>query len=235
MTKVLHISCSDCPQLECIFCKSLKPDSLLQLAKVRSTLKYGKGQFIFYEGLAPSGMYYIYKGKVKIVKHGADEKEQIVYLAKTGDLLGAKDLLHCSEHTTSACAIEDSVICHVPKAAFYELIENNPALYAKINDHLCKVLDLIEGKVINFSQRPVRERVALNILNLEEKFGIRNNDEILIDVPLSREDMANMVGTATETVIRILSEFRREGMVEFNGKRMTITNISHLRKVASLS
>ena len=113
------------------------------------------------------------------------------------------------------------------------MIEKNHLLYGKINAHLCKVLGLIEDKVLNFSQRSVRERIAINILNLNDSFGVKSNNEILIDVPLSREDMANMVGTATETVIRILSEFRKEGMVNFNGKKMTITNINNLKKVAS--
>lgn len=233
MSKVLHLSCSSCPKKECIFCNSLDPASMHELEEVKNTIKYNKGQFIYYEETPPAGVYCIYEGKVKVIKQSTDGKEQIVYLAKSGDILGTKDLIVLNQHSTSACTIEDSVICHIPKAIFFQMIENNHLLYGKINAHLCKVMGLIEEKVLNFSQRSVRERIAINILNLNESFGIKSNNEILIDVSLSREDMANMVGTATETVIRILSEFKKEGMVNFNGKRMTITNIKSLQKVAA--
>lgn len=233
MSKVLHISCTNCPAKECMFCSALQEDSVKELERVKHTIKYNKGQFIYYEGTPPSGVYCIYEGKVKVIKQNPDGKEQIVYLAKAGDILGTKDLIILDEHTTSACTLEESVICFIPKSIFFSLIEKNHVLYGKINSHLCKVLGLIEDKVLNFSQRSVRERIAINILNLNDNFGIRTNDEFLIDVSLSREDMANMVGTATETVIRILSEFKKEGMVDFHGKKMTIRNIHNLKKVAA--
>lgn len=233
MSKVLHISCSNCPKKECIFCNSLDVASLEKLEQVKNTIRYNKGQYIYYESTPPVGVYCIYEGKVKVIKQSPDGKEQIVYLAKSGDILGTKDLITLNQHSTSACTIEDSVICHIPKVVFFEMIENNHLLYGKINAHLCRVLGHIEEKVLNFSQRNVRERLAINILNLNESFGVSRNNEIVIDVPLSREDMANMVGTATETVIRILSEFRKEGLVDFSGKKMTITNIGNLRKVAA--
>lgn len=233
MSKVLHMSCSSCPKTDCIFCNSLNEESLEELELVKNTIRYNKGQFIYYEETPPTGVYCIYEGKVKVIKQSPDGKEQIVYLAKSGDLLGTKDLIVLNQHTTSACTLEDSVICHIPKTVFFSMLEKNHVLYGKINAHLCKVLGLIEGKVLSFSQRSVRERIAINILHLNADFGIKNNNEILIDVSLSREDMANMVGTATETVIRILSEFKKEGMVNFSGKKMTITNINNLKKVAS--
>lgn len=233
MTKVLNQSCLNCTNKGCIFSSSISPESAERLEREKTTIRYNKGQFVYFEGVLPSGVFCIYHGKVKVVKQNPDGKEQIVYLAKSGDVLGTKDLMTSREYTTSACTIEDSVICSIPKNVLVELVEKNPALYGKITEHLCKVLGHIEGRVLNFSSRTVRERIAINILDLHENFGIRKNDEILIDVPLSREDMANMVGTATETVIRILSEFRKEGMVNFNGKRMTITNMSNLKKVAA--
>jgi len=233
MSKVLHISCLNCPNKDCIFCSCLSSESFQKFERDKITVKYNKGQFVYFEGAVPSSVYCIYEGKVKIIKQSSDGKEQIVYLAKSGDIVGAKDILITKEYTTSACTIEDSVICNIPKPIFIDLLEKNPCLHGKINTHLCHVLEMIEGKVVNFSQRSVRERLAINLLDLEQNFGVRKNDEILIDVPLSREDMANMVGTATETVIRILSEFRKEGMVDFSGKRMTITNLNSLRKVAA--
>lgn len=119
MGKVLHLSCSSCPNQECIFCKSLDEECRNKLEQVKNTIKYNKGQFIYYEGTAPQGVYCIYSGKVKVVKQGPDGKEQIVYLAKSGDILGTKDLMIHDEYSTGACTIEDSVICHIPKALYF--------------------------------------------------------------------------------------------------------------------
>lgn len=233
MSKALHISCVNCPHKGCLFCSSLSPESVEKLEREKTTIKYKKGQMVYFEGAIPNAVYCLYEGKVKVSKQTPDGKEQIIYLGKSGDIIGTKDLMTSRQYPTSACTLEDSVICAINKNIFLELINENPFLHGKINEHLCKILMQIEGKVINFSQRSVRERVAINILDLEENFGIRKNDEIVIDIPLSREDMASMVGTATETVIRILSEFKKEGMVNFSGKNLTITNITNLRKVAS--
>ncbi|MBX9851607.1 MAG: Crp/Fnr family transcriptional regulator [Cytophagaceae bacterium] len=233
MGKALHISCSDCHNEDCVFSKSLSTEGIKRFEQSKNSVKYSKGQFIFLEGSVSSNIFCIYQGKVKVIRQNPDGREQIVYLAKPGDVLALKDNMTGNEFTTSACVMEDAVICNIPKNIFHELIDENPLLYKGINNHLCRVLNLMEGKVINFSLRSVRERVAINILNLNEDFGIMKDNEIVIDVSLSREDMAGMVGTATETVIRVLSDFKKEGMVDFVGKKMTITNLQNLRKVAA--
>src|SRR4051794_6842211 len=126
MSKVLHISCASCPSKDCIFCSSLSQETLDRLEREKTTVKYSKGQCVYFEGSVPSGVYCIYQGKVKIIKQSPDGKEQIVYLAKAGDLLGTKDLMSIKEYTTTVCTIEDSVICYIPKSIFLDLLDKNP-------------------------------------------------------------------------------------------------------------
>lgn len=229
------LSCNPKENSSCLICNFLSDSASAQkLEAYKHSYKVKKGQHLYLEGAKAINIYSIYKGKIKVVKVGLDGKEQIVYLAKDGDLLGVKASLYDNYYSTTTIALEDTYICSISKEVFLELVDSNPSLNQEVRKYLCRMINIMEDKVFNLSQKSVRERLALSLLSLNETFGIENSNEILIDVSLTREDMANLVGTATETVIRLLSELKKEGIVNFSGKKLTIKNLPSLQRLAEL-
>lgn len=218
---------------KCFLCPFINNDNT-DFNESKHSVFVKKGQYIYLAGSRPQGVYCIYDGKIKIVKSGSEGKEQIIQLAKNGDLIGLNGFFIDQEYSDCAVALEDSQLCHISKNSFNSLLDNHMELNKIMRKYLCEIKESMEDKILYLSQKTVRERLALNILYLNEYFGVPNNEKLIIDLPLSREDMANLVGTATETVIRILSDFKKEGILCFSGKKITIINLPSLKKAAEV-
>lgn len=196
-------------------------------------MSFKKGQIIFSEGGHPLGLFCVNDGKVKLEHSGIDGKEQIVRMAKGGDVLGYRALLSSERYNASAVALDDTEICFIPKDAFFNVLKNNPQLSLEIIKMLSTELRKAEQTITDIAQKPVRERMAEALLFLKETYGFEA-DNATIDVVLSREDIANLVGTATETAIRLLSEFKKDGIVESVGKKIKILDNNKLVKTANI-
>ncbi len=195
---------------------------------------YKKGQNIFYEGNRGHGLYCIYSGKVKVHKLGDEAKEQIVRFAKEGEILGYRSLLSDEPYNATATAIEDSVICYVPKSRFLEVLENNSKLTFKTIQLLTRDLKASEKKIINITQKPVLERIAEALLILKEKFGLADDGQTL-NVVLTRREIGDLAGVTTETTIRTLSDLNKKGVVRLQGKRIALVNMNQLTHLANLA
>ncbi|MGN6476670.1 MAG: Crp/Fnr family transcriptional regulator [Flavipsychrobacter sp.] len=215
-----------------IFCH-LQMDELITIDEHKSCIPYKKGQIIFNEGNYPLGVYCINKGKVKLAHAGQDGKEQIVKLAKEGDVRGYRSMLSSERYNASAIALEDTQICFISKEVFFSLLRKNPTLSLEIIRMLALELRLTENRLTDIAQKPVRERMAEALLFLKETYGFEK-DNATISVVLSREDIANLVGTATETAIRLLSEFKHDKIVVFVGKKIKILDMDKLVKTANI-
>jgi CRP/FNR family transcriptional regulator len=199
--------------------------------KIRNT--YKKGQTIFNEGSYPFGVYCIGSGKIKLSHLGDDGKEQIVRLLKGGDIVGYRALLSGERFSASAVALEETSVCFIPKDLFIKIVKNDAKFSYEMMKLLSNELHQAEVKLIHLAQKPVRERLAEMLLFIKRVYGYER-DGITLNVRLSREEIANLVGTATESTIRLLSEFKRDGMVELEGKKIKITNSAELLKTANL-
>jgi len=227
-------SCDQCESASnSIFCV-LNKIELAKLSETKSHISYKKGQTVFYEGNHPHGLYCIYSGKVKIHKLGHDGKDQILRLAKKGNVIGYRALLSDDYYNASATAIEDSVICFFPKKDYQTQIISNPNLSMQIIKLLSSDLKLAEQKAMNMVQKQVRERIAETLLMLKEFFGLES-DNATISTVLTRESIGNIAGTTTETAIRTLSDFQKNRTVELVGKKIKILNNKELIKIANLS
>lgn len=215
--------------LECSIFKDLDQETLNKLENARDYKEYKKGEYLYKEGNVPTGVFCIHDGHVKSFKIGSDGKEQIIYLGKPGDLIGWQQLTCNDPYTTSGVALEKVTASHIPRDMFLDAIKNSPLSLA-LTKYICDDVIMLESKVLELSQKSVRERLATNILMLYQKFGVKQGNEILIGVPLTREDFANLIGTNTETVIKLLSELRKEGHIEFVDKKILILNLSALKK-----
>ncbi len=181
----------------------------------------------------PAGLYCINSGKVKIYQCGFEGKEQIIRLAKDGDVIGYRALISGEGYSATATVIEDSKICMIPKEYFFELLQNNPDITRSVMKLLASELKEAESKITNLAQKPVIERLAEVLLMLKEYYGNEDEDNSL-NISITREEIANIVGTATETTIRLLSELKKDGILELSGKKIRIINFDSLLKLANL-
>ena len=226
-------SCETCKsRFDSVFCM-LDEEELGSLSYSKHCNYYLRGQTIFNEGNQPMGLFCISSGKVKLSQAGFEGKEQIIRLAKDSDILGYRALISGEAYSATATVIEDSKICLIPKEVFYELLQHNSKLTSGIMKLLADELKDAEDKITNIAQKPVLERLAETLLMLKEYYGVEDNDNSL-NITITREEIANIVGTATETVIRLMSDLRKEGMIKLDGKKIKIVKSDALLKLANL-
>jgi CRP-like cAMP-binding protein len=202
------------------------------LDESKNCVFYKGGQTIFSEEQRPYGVYCVLEGKVKLTKVSGDGKEQIVRLATSGDVLGYRAAITGDRYSASAVALDDSHVCFVPLATFKTMIDDNPAVAHDLFISLSKALTDTEQQMATLALKPVRERLADALLLLKKVYG--NGEAEPFSISLSRENLASLVGTAKETVIRFLSEFKEEGMVETKGSLITILDTKGLLRISHL-
>ncbi len=186
---------------------------------------YKKKEIIFSEGNLPNYLYFLVKGKVKTFKQHEYGKELITTLYKEGDFFGHIALLEENAYIVSAEALEDSEIVLIPKADFFDLIHNNVAIMQKFIKILSDNIIEKEEQLINLAYSSVRKRVANALITLVKRY---QKDDTEFNISISREDLANIVGTATESLIRTLSDFKSEKLIDIKGSNISILNIDKL-------
>lgn len=191
----------------------------IELQMVERT--YRKGQNIFLEGSYPAGIYFLKEGMVKKYKTDQLGKEHILYLCTEGDLLGYSALLCNEPFQDSAAAIETSKLGFLSKDVFLNAINSSNDLMINLLSSLSHEFGVMVNSVTVFAHMTVRERLALILLILSAKF-LKRNPMGSSEIVLSREDLANMVGTATETLVRLLQEFKKEELIELNAKKIIV-------------
>lgn len=227
------VDCKTCKaRLSSIFC-TLEDTEIEALHDNKGCSSYKKGQLIFSQGSVPHGIYVIYAGKVKLHQLAENGREQIVRMAKPGDIIGYRSLLSADRYTSTAETIEESDICFIPKKLFWSLMDSNQSVSIQLMKLLSNDLKKAEHAITNIAQKPVKERLAEALLFIKETYGYEPNNTT-ISVTLTREEIANIVGTATETAIRLLSDLKHDKVVEFVGKRIKILNHSRLVELANL-
>lgn len=232
----VDLSCKKCTIKSSTCFSELISDDLDELDRNKVSRIYKKGQTIFYEDMLPSGIYCLNKGRIKIAKRGIDGKEQIVRFVLDGGFLGIRALMGERKYTASATTLEDSVVCFINKKTFLAISKKYKNISQCVLTLLCTLLEEAENKLTSIAQKPVRERLAESLLILDNVFNsaykMKNPDNLRV-INLSREDLANIVGTATETVIRLLSEFKDEKLIETEGRKIILTNINGLNNIVN--
>lgn len=227
-------NCFDCIVKSLTCFNELNPESISFLNNHKIISHYKKGQTVFHEGTWPQGIFCLKAGKIKIYRIGTDGKEQIVRFVTPGDLLGIRALIAGMEYSASAETIEASVICNINRPIFIKLIDENPGFSHCLMKILSKLLEDAERKMTSLAQKPVRERLAETLVIMRSLFQTDPGNENNSKISLSRNDLANIVGTATETVIRLLSEFKDENLISINGRSITLIDIDGLKKAGKV-
>jgi CRP-like cAMP-binding protein len=227
-------NCEDCKSRgSSIFCE-LNDHELSEVSKHKTTNKYKKGQNLFLEGNPPFGLFCISNGKIKLTKTSDDGKETIIKIAKPGDVLGHRSLFSNQNYNASATAIEECEVCFLDKSYVDKAIKQNPSIAMQIIGKLTKDMGAFEDKMASFHQMNVREKFAHFIIDMDVEFGENTPQGRYLNLKLTREEMASMIGTATETLIRTVTEFKDEGAIELDGKKIYITNYDTLRELGNI-
>jgi CRP/FNR family transcriptional regulator len=220
-----HITCSTCAGRKDSLIGVLCKDEIDHVNAHKDSKHYKKHQSLFLEGSSPRGVYCINEGMVKIFQLGDEGKEQIIRIAKAGEIVGFKSLFNEVPYQVTAETLEESNICFIGKDDFLDMMDANPILRKAVIKELSHELADREDFITNMSQKSVRERLAFTMIILQK---IYNKEPI----NLSREDLANFVGTATETLIRLLKDFKEEGVIEVHTRKITILDLQKLITIA---
>jgi CRP-like cAMP-binding protein len=222
--------CEQCIVRQFSSLKALTKEELLRMADCKTSYIIKKGEPIFEEGEITNGVYCVKEGVCKMTKLSANGKDQIVKLVKPGELLGQRSMISDEPANLGAVALEDMEVCFVPKSEILQFFNQNNQFSMNMMKTICGDLKDADDQMVSMAQKSVKERLAETLLYLEETFG--NNEDGSLRIQLSREELAGMIGTATESCIRLLSEFNKNGWVDLTGKKITIRNKSQLKKMS---
>lgn len=228
-----HRECQHCEaRLKSVFCE-LNRSEVERLDAAKKCIVFKKGEKIFEEGAYPRGLYCVGNGKIKVTQTGVDGKEQIIHLAKDGDVMGYRAILSGDKYSCSATAMGDSSLCFIPSRFFIEMVEKNPRFTFQIIRLFSEELKTAERNITDTAQKSVKERLAQSILLLKESYGFEK-DGLTINIAITREEIASIAGTVRETAIRILSDFSKNKIIELTGKKIKILNHQKLVEIANV-
>jgi len=209
---------------------SLRAMSKAELKKVsdsKVTKKVKKGESLFEEGDKLDGVFCVRDGVSKLSKLSANGKDQIVKLASKGEVMGHRSVIAEESSNLSAIAVSDMQVCFIPKDSIVHTLSQNPNFAVEVLRHMAHDLKEADDVIVNMSQKTVKQRIAEAFIYLKNNYG--ENDDGFLNLTLSREDIANVVGTATESAIRIISEFKKKGIIKTSGKKIGVIDEKQLQ------
>ena len=225
-------ACNLCQTRKMSAFNHLSDEELDTISESKACVFFKKGQIMMHEGNRPNGVYCIHHGKAKLYRLGTEGKEQIIRFAKDGDLIGYRSLLSGENLSASIAALDNTHACYIPKSVLFDVIEQNPKFSLDLMKMACHELGEAGKLITNLAQKSVRERLAEVLLIIERTFGV--NEDGCLAVSMTREEIANMVGTATESVIRLLSEFKEDGLIELKGRKLKLINKTGLARTGNV-
>ncbi|WP_264558821.1 Crp/Fnr family transcriptional regulator [Flavobacterium sp. N2270] len=223
-------NCDQCIVRKVSALKALNKEQLVKMANCKTSYTIKKGEPIFQEGETLNGVFCIKDGVCKLSKLSSNGKEQILKLVKPGELLGQRSMISEESANLSAVALEDMQVCFVPRNEIIGFFNENNQFSMNIMQSICGDLKDADDHMVNMAQKTVKQRLAETLLYLEETFG--TNDDKTLKIQLSREELAGMIGTATESCIRLLSELNKNQYIEIIGKKIAIKDKSKLKRLA---
>ena len=210
------------------------PAGDLELLMARKSEQvYKKGEIIFRDGAYPAGIFFIITGMAKKFKTDKEGKEQIIYVANAGELIGYHAILEEDRYPDSAAALEESKIGFIPKEDFLETLKKSSILNRRLLKTLSHEFAVLVNSITLFAHRPVRERLAIQLIVLREKYKVDFQPGMPVEINMSRDDLASLVGAARENVLRTLAELKEEGIITTKGRKIVVTDVPKLLRIAN--
>jgi CRP-like cAMP-binding protein len=211
------------------FLKDVKSTGLIQkLSEQYNIENYDKKQMLYQEGKRPRFLYYLMKGKVKGFKSHEDGKEYITNLYSDGDFIGYAALIEDVNYDDGAGILEDAEIMQIPKDDFLQMIYTDISIASKFIHIITHNVKEKEDRLLSLAYSSLRKRVAKALVDILEKFNLI---EQTTPIEISREDIAQYVGTATESLIRTLSDFKAEKLIEIKSGKIIVNNVEKLKNL----
>ncbi|PBJ12429.1 Transcriptional activatory protein AadR [Flavobacterium sp. ACN6] len=229
-TNIVMNKCDQCIVRQLSSLKALNKEEVIKLANSKTTYKIKKGEALFEEGEVTNGVFCVKDGVGKLSKLSANGKDQIVKLVKSGELLGQRSMISNEPANLTAKAIADMEVCFIPKAEIINFFNSNNQFSLNMMQSVCEDLKESENEKIALVQKTVKQRLAETLLHLHDAFG-EDTDKTL-KVQLTREELAGIIGTATESCIRLLSDFNKLELIGLVGKKIMLKDVRALKKLA---
>ena len=221
--------CEQCIVREFSSLKALSKDELIKISECKTAQTIKRGDVIFEEGENINGVFCVKDGVCKLTKLSENGKSQIVKLVRRGELLGQRSMISEEPANLSAVALEDMEVCFIPKSEILGAFNHNNKFSMNVMRNICGDLRDADNILVNMAQKTVRERLAHTLIYLHATFEA--NADGSLRPQLSREELAGIIGTATESCIRLLSEMGKEGLIKLDGKKIYITNLPGLKRI----
>ncbi|MBW1654150.1 Crp/Fnr family transcriptional regulator [Flavobacterium quisquiliarum] len=218
--------CYSCINENCFIKKHLHLEQMQSYISKKQNIICKKSDQFIVEGSTLQGLYFICKGKAKTVKTGINGREQIVRLTKSGDIIGFRGFGTGKKYLIGAYALEDTILCNFSNETILEILKQIPEFTYALMLFYAEELNKSENNIRKIAHMNVRERVVDLLLYIHRKFGQING---LIDIDLSRKEIADFAGTTEEQVIRVISSLKKEALIQTVGKRIGILKVSVLR------
>lgn len=222
--------CEQCIVRQFNSLNELSREELVRVSSCKTVINIKKGAIIFDEKEHLNGIYCIKDGVCKVSKMSENGRNQIISLVKKGSILGERSLISEDTSNLRAVALEDMEVCFIPKDEIITDLKKNPNFSMSVLKTMASNLKQADNLIVDMAQKTVKQRLAETLLYLHMNFKTVDNN--FIDVHLSREDFADIIGAATESTIRLLSEFKKKKMIDIKGKNIAILNQESLEKVA---
>lgn len=222
--------CEQCIVRQFSSLKALTKEELLKMADCKTSYTIKKGEPVFQEGEITKGVFCIKEGVCKLSKLSANGKDQIIKLVKPGELLGQRSMIIDEPANLSAIALEDMEVCFIPRTDVMGFFNNNNQFSLNMMKTICGDLKDADDHMVDMAQKTVKVRLAETLLYLEDTFG--KNEDGSLHLQLTREELAGIIGTATESCIRLLSEFNKTGLIKITGKKIFIEDRVKLKRMS---
>ena len=222
--------CEQCIIRQLNSLNELTRDELIRISGCKTSQFVKKGDVLFDEGQYINGVFCIKDGVCKVTKMSTNGRDQIVKLIKKGDLIGERSLISEEASNLKATAINDMEVCFIPKDEIVRDLKKNNNFTMSILKELASSLKEADNVIVDMAQKTVKQRLAETLLHLQQNHS--SSDDGPLDIQLSREDIANIIGTATESAIRLLSSFKKEKLIRLKGKEIYILDPKSLQRIA---
>jgi CRP-like cAMP-binding protein len=209
--------------------RALSKEELKKVSDSKISKNIKKGEVLFEEGQKLDGVFCVRNGVSKLSKLSANGKRQIVKLASKGEVLGQRSVIVEEHANLGATAVNDMEVCFIPKEIISNTLNTNPNFSLEVLRHMAHDLKEADDVIVNMSQKKVKQRLAEAFIYLKNNYGVDKNGFLVLTI--SRDDYANIIGTATESLIRMISEFKKKGLIKTSGKKIGIVEEQKLQEL----
>lgn len=225
-------NCDTCGLRAKVVLCDISGSDLAEFQKIKRTLEYAPHQTVFYEGHLCLGLYLLCSGKVKLTRSSTRGRRQIVRILGPGELIEKHVFGERALHEVTCETLEPSQVCVIDKERYLAVIRGNPQLAIKLIQLLSNEVGVNMDHLDQFTFKSARERLAGLLLELGDRFGKKHDDQVRVGLTLKREEVAEMAGITVETAIRLLGDFRDEGVLTIDGRTITLLNPDRLSRIA---